>query len=92
MRAMPQEKWGIEKFLMYMTKTNTIMDASMEILKFNEENQRFGLVTQDVIILTGTEDHFIPLKIHHLQVAALQNVNSLIEHIFTHETQGHNYC
>jgi pimeloyl-ACP methyl ester carboxylesterase len=91
MRAMPQEKWGIDN-LMYMTKTDTVLDAAHALLEFNEANQRPDLVTQDVLILTGAEDHFIPLKMHHIQVAALKNAHTLTERIYTRETQGHNHC
>ncbi len=91
MKMRPQEKWGIEN-LMYMTQTDTALDASQEILKFNEANQQPARVMQDVLILTGAEDHFIPLKMHPLQVAALKNVNSLTERIFTRETQAQNHC
>jgi pimeloyl-ACP methyl ester carboxylesterase len=91
MRARPQEKWGIEN-LMYMTGKSTVIEASLELLKFNEANQCPDRVTQDILILTGAEDHFIPLKLHHLQVAALRNANSITERIFTRATQGHNHC
>ena len=91
MRANAQEKWGIEN-MQYMWKSDSIMEASLELLNFNEENQHPDLVTQDVIILTGSEDHFIPTKMHHLQVAALRNVNSMTERIFMPETQAHNHC
>lgn len=91
MQIRPQERWGIEN-LMYMTQTDTPLDASFELLNFNEENLQSDRVTQDVLILTGAEDHFIPQKMHHLQVAALTNARSITEHIFTQETQGHNHC
>jgi hypothetical protein len=49
-------------------------------------------VTQDVLILTGAEDHFIPLKLHHLQVAALTQARSVTARIFTEAEQGQNHC
>ena len=91
MKMMPQEKWGIDN-LMYITKTDNPLDASQVIIEFNEANQRADLVKQDVLILTGEEDHFIPVKMHHLQVAALKNAQSVAEHIFTHAEQAQNHC
>ncbi|MBZ0302782.1 MAG: alpha/beta hydrolase [Anaerolineae bacterium] len=91
MKMRPQEKWGIDN-LIYMTKTDSPLTASQALVKFNEENQKPGLVTQDVLILTGEEDHFIPLKMHHLQVAALTHTRSLTERIFTRDEQGQNHC
>lgn len=91
MKRMPQEKWGIDN-LMYMTKTATVLDAAKALLDFNAENLQSDRVTQDVLILTGAEDHFIPLKMHHLQVAALTNVRSLTERIFTRADQAENHC
>jgi pimeloyl-ACP methyl ester carboxylesterase len=91
MRMRPQEKWGIDN-LMYITKTPDPLTASEELLKFNAENLKSGQVTQDVLILTGEQDHFIPLKMHHLQVAALTNAPSITERIFTEAEQGHNHC
>ncbi len=91
MKRRPQEKWGIDN-LMYMTKTTTPLEAGLAITAFNEENLKSDLVRQDVLILSGAEDHFIPLKLHHLQVAALKQTRSVTERIFTRAEQGHNHC
>lgn len=91
MKRMPQEKWGIDN-LMYMTKTKTVLDAAKALLNFNAVNLQSERVTQDVLILTGAEDHFIPLKMHRLQVAALTNARSITERIFTKADQAENHC
>lgn len=91
MKRMPQEKWGIDN-LMYMTKTATVLEAAQALLAFNAENLQSMRVTQDVLILTGAKDHFIPLKMHHLQVAALTHARSVTEHIFTHADHAENHC
>ncbi|MFZ5643702.1 MAG: alpha/beta hydrolase [Bacillota bacterium] len=90
-KRMPQEKWGIYN-LMYITKTGTPFEAGQKILEFNESNLHSGLVKQDVLILTGAEDHFIPLKMHYKQVAALKNARSITERIFTRAEHGQNHC
>jgi pimeloyl-ACP methyl ester carboxylesterase len=91
MRASFQERWGINN-LMYITRKTTPMDATDVLLKFNEENQHPERVTRDVLILTGAEDHFIPPKMHDLQVNALRNARSVTARIFTRESQAQNHC
>lgn len=91
MKRMPQENWGIIN-LMYITKTDSPLAAGMALAEFSEENLKSGLVKQDVLILTGDCDHFIPLKMHHRQVAALTQANSITERIFTQAEQAHNHC
>ena len=92
MKIMPQENWGAVN-LMYITKKeNSPLEASQVLLKFNAENLSSDLVRQDVLILTGAEDHFIPLKMHYMQVRALKIARSVTEHIFTREEQGQNHC
>lgn len=91
MKASFQERWGINN-LMYITKTGTPMDGTDVLLRFNEENQHPDLIKQDVLILTGAEDHFIPLKMHDKQVNALKNARSVTARIFTEKDQGQNHC
>ena len=91
MKASYQERWGISN-LMYITKTDTPMKATDILLRFNEQNLHSELVKQDVLILTGAEDHFIPLKMHYLQVNALKNARSVSARIFTREGRGQNHC
>jgi pimeloyl-ACP methyl ester carboxylesterase len=91
MRGNFQERWGINN-LMYITKTSTPMDATDILLQFNEHNLHSELVTQDVLILTGAKDHFIPLKMHYKQVNALRNAKSVTARIFTEEDHAENHC
>lgn len=91
MKRMPQEKWGMDN-LMYIMKAKTPHEAALAMATLNEENLKSDLVKQDVLILTGAEDHFIPLKMHDLQVKALLNAKSVTDRIFTREEQAHNHC
>ena len=91
MKVSSQERWAINN-LMHITKKDTPTDAAKELLKLNEENLHSEQVFQEVLILTGKEDHFIPLKMHHKQVAALKNANSVTERIFTRAENAQNHC
>ena len=77
---------------MYITKAETPMEAMKSMLRLNEENLHSDLVKQDVLILTGAEDHFIPLKMHYKQIKALKNAKSVTGRIFTRQQQAHNHC
>lgn len=86
-----QERWGVNN-LMYITKKKTPYDASQVLLQFNEKNIHSEKVKQDVLILSGAEDHFIPLKMHYKQIDALINASSIEGRVFTREDQAQNHC
>jgi hypothetical protein len=77
---------------MAITNQQEPINAFDFLLEVNEENLHSDKVIQDVLILTGKEDHMIPLKTHHLQVKALTNANSVTARIFTKEDQAQNHC
>jgi len=91
MKASFQERWGINN-LMYITKTGSPMDATDVLLQFNEQNLHSEHVLQDVLVLTGAEDHFIPLRMHSMRINALKNARSVTARIFTREDHGQNHC
>jgi len=49
-------------------------------------------VTQDFLLLAGTEDHYMPLQHFHRQARALTNVRSFTGRIFTREESAHTHC
>jgi len=91
MRVNPNLRWVVNQ-LMHITRTETPMDAAARVLDLNERNLNSELVDQDVLILTGEKDHFIPLKMHHLQVRALTRARSVTDYIFGARDQAQNHC
>lgn len=91
MKLAPQEKWGIDN-MMFITMDDDPWQATQVMLSFNEDNLKSELVKQDVLILSGEEDHFIPLKLHNLQVEALINAKSVTPIVFTWADQAQNHC
>lgn len=95
LKSIKKEK-GIQAWmsaqLMYITKKQMPMDAFDFWLQLNEKNLHSELVKQDVLILTGRNDHFISFKAHAMQVKALTNANSVTAKVFTKETHAHNHC
>jgi len=79
--------------MMYITKKQVPVDAFEEVfLQMNEKNLHSDLVQQDVLILTGRNDHFIPFRAHDMQVKALTSAKSVTGRVFTKEEQAHNHC
>lgn len=91
MESDPQMKWFFDH-LMHVTNKSEPIDAANVLAQINEKNLHSDQVTQDVLILTGKDDHLVPFKMHNLQVKALKNAASVTPKVFTNEVQGHNHC
>jgi pimeloyl-ACP methyl ester carboxylesterase len=50
------------------------------------------LITQDVLLTAGSEDHFVPLDFFYRQGEILTNARSLTGRIFTGATGNENHC
>lgn len=83
--------WVVDH-LKYITKKNKPLDALEIYLLMNDRNIHSELVKQDVLILTGREDHFIPFKMHDMQIKALTNARSVTGRVFTKEEHAQNHC
>ena len=59
-------KWTLGN-LMNITDKKTPVDAMEVAFRLNAENLQSDLVKQDVLILTGRNDHFITFKMHDMQ-------------------------
>lgn len=85
------EMWSTSN-LMYITDKNVPVDAMKYAFQMNQENIHSEMVKQDVLILSGEDDHFIGVKLHKKQVNALTNARSVTGKIFTKEDQAQNHC
>lgn len=83
--------WMVDH-LKFITQKSEPMDALDLYLQLNEKNIHSELVKQDVLILSSEKDHFIPLKMHALQIKALLNAKSVSDKIFTTEENAENHC
>jgi hypothetical protein len=77
---------------MYITGKATPIEAFDVLLQFSEENLHSNLVRQDVLILTGKDDHLVPFKMHDIQVRALVNARSVTGRVFTKEDHAGSHC
>jgi len=80
------------KQLMYITQKDNPMEAFETWLALNEENIHSDKVIQDVLLLSGRNDHFIPIKMHKKQIDALVNAKSITDRIFTKNENAQNHC
>jgi esterase/lipase len=87
MKKRPEYSWFINN-LMYITNKEVPIEAIDVLMLFNEKNLHSDLIRQDVLILTGSEDHLVPRKMHDMQVKALASARSVTSRIFTEEEQA----
>jgi pimeloyl-ACP methyl ester carboxylesterase len=91
MRFSLYNNWAANNW-MYITGEKTPLDATKHIMEMNAENLHSDMVKQDVLILTGENDSFCPLKLHHKQVEALTNAKSVTSRIFTGAEGAGHHC
>jgi pimeloyl-ACP methyl ester carboxylesterase len=74
---------------------NTGAKTAYEMLKHYQKYETASIsaqLTQDVLLMAGAEDHYIP--VHQLpdQIATLTHVRSLTARLFTRAEQAQNHC
>jgi pimeloyl-ACP methyl ester carboxylesterase len=90
-RGEGQGAWVVDH-LKYITKRGKALDALDFYLELNVRNMHPERVTQDVLLLSGREDHFIPFKMHRMQIQALANARSVTGRVFTRAEHAENHC
>ena len=85
------EAWNISH-MMYVLGVDEPMAALDFALQLNEENLHSNLVKQDVLILASRNDHFIPFRLHEMQLRRLTSARSVTDRVFTKEDHAHNHC
>ena len=85
------EAWNISH-MMYVLGVDEPMAALDFAFQLNEENLHSDLVKQDVLILASRNDHFIPFRLHEIQLRRLTSARSVTDRVFTEEDHAHNHC
>lgn len=83
--------WVVDH-LKFITRKSKPLEALDLYVQLNEQNIHSELVKQDVLILTSRNDHFVPLKMHDMQIRALVNARSITGRVFTKEENAGNHC
>jgi pimeloyl-ACP methyl ester carboxylesterase len=83
-------KWGIEQG-MHVTGATSPAEYFLKLKAYhNRETSR--QVTQDVLIMAGAEDHFVPLRQFYDQLPLLISARSVTAQIFTRADQAQSHC
>ena len=77
---------------MYITKIDQPLKAMMKMFDMTTENSQPEKITQDVLILTARNDHFVPIKMHKMMIKSLKNAKSVTSRIYKKEDHAHNHC
>jgi pimeloyl-ACP methyl ester carboxylesterase len=89
-RKSPIAQWGIEQGMHvtgasspygYFKRTKTYLTADVS-----------ALITQDVLLLAGSEDHLVPLAHFHQQIQMLTNARSATARLFTTSESAASHC
>lgn len=83
-------EWAIYQ-AMHVVGVNTPYEY-LEIIKHFRTDDISHLITQDVLVLAGTEDFSIPLNQFYRQIEALKNVQSLTARLFTKQENASAHC
>jgi pimeloyl-ACP methyl ester carboxylesterase len=83
-------KWGVAQG-MHVMGTKTPYDFLRKCTAFNT-TKISPLIEQDVLLMGGQEDHYIPLHQFFDQGRMLTNVRSLTSRLFTRKETSQNHC
>jgi len=83
-------EWGVAQG-MHVMGVKTPYDFLRKCTSFNTREVS-AIVTQDVLLMGGQEDHYIPLHQFFDQGKMLTNVRSLTSRLFTRKETAHNHC
>jgi pimeloyl-ACP methyl ester carboxylesterase len=86
----PVSAWGVQQG-MHVTGTASAYDFMRATTTFNTRRVS-GLVTADVLLLAGADDHYVPLKQLRRQAANLVSARSVTTRTFTAAEQASNHC
>ena len=86
----PVAAWGLQQG-MHITGTRTAYDFLRSSTRFSTRRVS-QLVTADVLLLAGADDHYVPLKQLRRQAANLVRARSVTTRTFTAAEQASNHC
>ncbi len=90
MRRSPVVEWGIRHGMHVMGADSP--GAFFEAASRFQTRECSGRVTQDVLLLAGADDHFVPLRQLYEQMAWLTQARSVTARIYTAHESASNHC
>ena len=89
-RTSPVARWGIEQG-MRVTGTRSAFEF-LQIIEQFQTSDVSALITQDVLLLAGSEDHYVPTAQWYDQIRMLGNARSITARLFTRSECAQNHC
>ena len=89
-RKKPVVQWGVEQG-MHVTGTTSAFEFLQRSTRFHTADVS-ALIRQDVLLLAGSEDHFVPIEQWHQQIRILTNARSITARLFTRSERAQNHC
>ena len=86
----PVVDWGIHQG-MNVTGTATPFEYLQKLRRFHTRSVS-ARIKQDVLLMAGSEDHFVPLRQFHRQIEALASARSITARLFTRSESAQNHC
>jgi pimeloyl-ACP methyl ester carboxylesterase len=83
-------RWGIEQGMHVMgCKTPAELFSALRHYELRSISSK---LTQDVFVLAGSEDHFVPVQQFHEQLRLLTNARSVTGRLFTRAESAQSHC
>ncbi len=86
----PVAEWGIQQG-MHVTGTSSPYEYFQTIKQFHTVDV-LALIKQDVLLLAGSEDHYVPTEQFYQQIKLLINARSITARLFTRSESAENHC
>ncbi len=90
MRRSPVVEWGIRHGMHVMGVGSP--GAFFEAARAFQTRECSKRITQDVLLLAGVDDHFVPLRQLYDQMAWLTHARSITARVFTAQESASNHC
>jgi pimeloyl-ACP methyl ester carboxylesterase len=89
MKESPVIEWGVQQGMRVTgTKTPAEWLGQMSVYRTDDVSP---LIEQDVLLLAGAEDHYVPLHQFYDQISTLTHARSLTARLFTRQEQAHEH-
>ena len=89
-RKSPVVQWGIQQG-MHVTGTSSAFEFLQRAKQFQTADVSAS-IKQDVLLLAGSEDHYVPIEQWHDQIRMLKNARSITARLFTRRESAQNHC
>ena len=89
-RKRPVVQWSVEQG-MQVTGTTSTFEFLQRSARFQTADVS-ALIWQDVLLLAGSEDHYVPIEQWHQQIRMLTKARSITARLFTRSESAQNHC